>query len=282
MVLLLRGASQSQMAAAAVHNWADLRANLDRLRTFMDRWQSSPPPAGTRRCGHAPVVELQDISYRYQTRDPGNSRQWALAGVDLRLDPGEQVGIIGPSGAGKSTLAAILLGVIAPEHGRVVIGGHELRDLAPGEWHRRVAWVPQEPRLLTGTVADNIRFLRPGISSDEVGRAARRAGLDPSRWPDGVMRAVGPGGIALSGGERQRVVLARALAGRPDLIVLDEPTSALDRETEEAVRRSLADLAGSVTLVIIAHRESLVSSCTRLIALNEGRVLESLIAARPS
>lgn len=286
LVLLLRASSQVQTVAGTVHGLADLSANLERLDSYLGRWGGAPAPTGDARCAPSPAVELRGVHYRYPTAAAtppgGGDGRWALAGVDLRLEPGEQVGVVGATGAGKSTMAGLLLGLITPERGQVLVDGVDMATLAPGEWHRRVAWVPQDPRLVTGTVADNIRFMRPGISPDDLHAAARRAGLDVSGWPGGISRHVGPGGVALSGGERQRVALARALAGRPDLIVLDEPTSALDAVTEEAVRRSLADLAGSVTVVIIAHRQSLLASCHRVVSVSGGRLADPAVATGPA
>jgi len=134
--------------------------------------------------------------------------------------------------------------------------------------------VRQEPRLLTGTVRRNIRFLRDDVHDEEVRKAAEAAGLGPEleSWPDGLEHNVGPAGAALSVGQRQRIVLARALAGHPDLLVLDEPTSALDAQTEAAVRDTIGRMRGRATVIVIAHRLSTLDACDRVAVLDDGRL----------
>jgi len=195
--------------------------------------------------------------------------------VSLRLEPGEQLGIVGPTGAGKSTLASILLGLLPPDSGRVLVDGVPLGELDPADWHRQTAWVGQEPRLLTGSVRENIRFLRPDVDDGAIERAADEAALaaDLAAWDEGLDRDCGPAGGALSGGQRQRVALARALAGDPALVVLDEPTSALDAHAEAAVRATLESLRGRATAVVIAHRLSTIRACDRVAVLRDGRLV---------
>ena len=272
VVLLLRALAQAQTVSSVAHQVAGVGANLDRIGVYLDRWRDSVPRSGSKHCPPHPTVALDGVSYRY----PGDAggRSWAVQDVNLTIEPGEQVGLVGRTGAGKSTVAGLLLGVLEPERGRVLAGGVDLRELRAGEWQRRVAWVPQDPALVRGTVLDNIVFYRTGIDRAAAIRAAEGAGLGDELvdWPDGVDRRVGPGGVALSGGERQRVALARALAGRPDLIVLDEPTSAVDSRTEEAVRATLAALSGRTSVVIIAHRAALLRACDHTVELRGGLV----------
>ena len=149
------------------------------------------------------------------------------------------------------------------------------QDLDPADWHRRVAWVPQEPRLRRGSVAENVRFLRPHVTDDAVQRAITAAGLDADidAWPDGLDHQVGPAGGALSGGQRQRVALARALAGRTDLLVLDEPTSSLDVHTEVAVRDAITEARAHAAVVVVAHRLSTLHRCDRVAVVDGGRVV---------
>ena len=149
-----------------------------------------------------------------------------------------------------------------------------LAEIDPADWYRHTAWIGQEPRLLTGTVRENIRFFRPWVTDAAVERAAREAALEPdlAGWAEGLDRDAGPAGAALSGGQRQRIALARALAGDPALVVLDEPTSALDAHAEAAVRATLAALRGRATAVVIAHRLSTIRACDRVVVMRDGRV----------
>ena len=187
---------------------------------------------------------------------------------------GELLGVVGRTGAGKSTLAAIALGLLTPARGSVSVSGLPLDEIDPSDWYSRTAWVGQDPHLLTGTVAENIRYLRDAVDDDAVRTAALAAGLAPelTSWPLGLDHPVGPAGAALSGGQRQRVALARALAGNPGLLVLDEPTSALDPHAESAVRETLTAASRDRIVVVIAHRPSTVRACDRIAVIEDGRL----------
>ncbi|HTW08394.1 MAG TPA: ABC transporter ATP-binding protein [Acidimicrobiales bacterium] len=276
VLLLLRALSQAQTLTSTAHDLTERAANLESTQAVLRRWQAAAPAIGTLACPDKAPISVEGVWFRYQAHaghDDGPGT-WALRGASLRLEPGDQVGVVGRTGAGKSTLAGILLGVLAPTSGCVRVGGVALADISPADWHRRAAWVPQDPRLVTGSVADNIRFFRLGLTDRQVEVAAAQAGLAPdlALWSEGLARQVGPGGSALSGGQRQRVTLARALVGEPDLIVLDEPTSALDPATEQAVLQTLEALRGRVSVVVIAHREALIAHCDRVVTLDNGNV----------
>jgi ATP-binding cassette subfamily B protein len=270
VLLLLRALSYAQSIAGISAQLQERAAHLERIRGFVDRWTASARAAGRRPCPRVDEVALESVSYTY----PGRSRP-ALADVSLALEPGEQIGVVGRTGAGKSTLALTVLGLLEPDRGQVLVNGVDLGELRPSDWQRRIAWVRQEPRLLTGTIRDNVRFLRKGVRDEDVLAAVDAAGLGPelASWPDGLDHHVGPAGAALSAGQRQRIVLARALAGAPDLLVLDEPTSALDAHTEASVRDAIARLRGRATVVVIAHRLSTLDTCDRVVVLAEGRLV---------
>jgi ABC-type multidrug transport system fused ATPase/permease subunit len=210
---------------------------------------------------------FDQVSFAYR---PG---ELVLSEVTFEVDGGEAVGIVGPSGAGKSTLVQILLRLRGPASGRVVINGRPAAEILLQEWHRRVAYVPQDPRLLYATVAENIRYLRD-IDDAAVERAARLAHIhnDIITWSQGYETAISQRADAISGGQRQRVCLARALAGDPEILVLDEPTSALDLHSESLVQESLASLRGRVTVFIVAHRLSTLTICDRLMVMVDGRL----------
>jgi ABC-type multidrug transport system fused ATPase/permease subunit len=193
--------------------------------------------------------------------------------VSFQVDAGEAVGIIGPTGAGKSTLSQLLLRLREPSRGSYLVNGESAGSFTWTDWQSRVAYVPQEPRVLRGSVAENIRFFRD-IEQPTIEEAARRANVHDEILAMGAAydTVIGQRADAVSGGQRQRICLARALAGRPDLLVLDEPTSALDLASEAAVRASLAALRGQVTVFIIAHRLPLIDICQRVLVLDKGRV----------
>jgi ABC-type multidrug transport system fused ATPase/permease subunit len=268
VVLILRALGHAQSITSLGVRLQERDDSLRRIEASLAAWR--PRPAlGRRPCTRVDTLVVQDVTYVH----PGGDRS-ALDRVALELTRGELVGIVGRTGAGKSTLAGALLGLLEPDEGVVLADGVDVRELDPADWHARTAWVGQEPRLLTASVRENIRFLRSGVSDLAVSEAARAAGLgaELERWPKGLDHHVGPAGGALSGGERQRVALARALAGRPDILVLDEPTSALDTHAEVAVRRALERVREALIVVIIAHRVSTVRTCDRIAVLESGRI----------
>ena len=157
--------------------------------------------------------------------------------VDLELRPGETVALVGPSGGGKSTIASLLLRLAEPADGRVTVGAVDLAECAAESWRAQIAWVPQQPTLFRGSVADNIRLGVPAADDRDVRAAAARAGADAfvHALPDGYDTVVGEGGRPLSAGELQRIALARAFLRDAALVILDEPTANLDPANAELV-----------------------------------------------
>ena len=194
--------------------------------------------------------------------------QPVLSDISFEVDRGEAVGVVGPSGAGKLTLVQILLQLRTPETGRYLVNGVPAEQFARDDWHRRVAYVPQEPRLIHASVADNIRYFR-SLDDEAVERTGRLARIhdDVLRWSNGYDTIVGPRADAVSGGQQQRICLARALAAQPEVIVLDEPTSSLDPRSEVLIQESLIALKSEVTLFIVAHRMSTLEVCDRVMVI---------------
>jgi len=218
-------------------------------------------------------VELADLRYRY----PGEGAD-ALHGVSLSVEPGAFVALIGPSGAGKSTLAELVLGLALPTGGTVRVGGVEplaLRAAVPGA----VSYVPQRPGMVSGTIAENVAL---GIDDDAIDRdrvheVLRFAQLEDlvRSLPNGIDTSMGKQSDAFSGGQLQRIGLARALYAQPRLLVLDEATSGLDAGTESIISRSLQELRGSTTLIVIAHRLSTVQHADTVFVVEQGRLTAS-------
>jgi len=267
VLMLVRSAAYGQVAQTSYHQVQQAGPYLDRLRAAEDRYLSSAPPAG-----HLPLptiasIAFDEVTFSYRTGFP------VVSAVTFEVTAGEAIGIVGPSGAGKSTLLQLLLRLREPTSGRYLIHGELASEISRVRWQRFVAYVPQEPRLLQASVADNIRFLR-NIDDDRVERAARLAHIhdDIVALPEGYETVVGQRADAVSGGQRQRICLARALAGEPEILVLDEPTSALDTLSESLVQQSLVDLHGHLTLFIVAHRLSMLAVCDRLMVIVDGRL----------
>jgi ATP-binding cassette, subfamily C, bacterial CydCD len=193
----------------------------------------------------------------------------ALRQLTAHVEPGEVIAIAGPSGCGKSTLLGALLGFVPVHQGRISVGGSDLADLDPDAWRAQVAWVPQRPHLFARSIADNIRLGRPGATDADVDAAVVDAGLDGvvAGLPDGLRTVLGEGGVGLSTGERQRVALARAFVRDAPLLLLDEPTANLDGETEAVVLTAIRRLVVGRTVIMAAHRPSLLALADRVVSL---------------
>jgi ABC-type multidrug transport system fused ATPase/permease subunit len=216
---------------------------------------------------HICELRFEDVWYSYQPGRP------VLRDVSFTIDPRELIGIVGPSGSGKSTLVQLLLRLRDPDRGRVLADGLDISQIGADSWYRRVGFVPQDVRMIAGSVADNIRFYRE-IDDAAVERAARSANLHDEimTMPEGYETSVGEGGGHLSGGQRQRLSIARALAELPDLLVLDEPTSSLDVRSEALIRDALKKVADHATVVVIAHRLSTLDICNRIMVVHDGLI----------
>jgi len=210
-------------------------------------------------------IEIAGLEVNY----PGRELP-ALCGLSATIAPGEVLALAGPSGCGKSTLLGVLLGFVPVSEGSVQVGGMELADMDPDAWRARVAWVPQRAHLFSRTIAENIKLGRPGTTDVELAVAVTAAGLDEvvARLPEGLGTRLGEGGAGLSTGERQRVALARAFVRDAPLLLLDEPTANLDGETEESVLAAVRLLMKGRTVVMAAHRPSLLAMADRVVHLS--------------
>jgi ABC-type multidrug transport system fused ATPase/permease subunit len=275
VLMLFRALAYGQGLQSSYQRLGDLLPFADRVTRTIADLEAHPTPKGTVPLREIGSVAFTDVSFSYGTgRD-------ALHHVTFSVDRGQCLGVVGPSGAGKSTLIQLLLGLRGPTSGSVQVDGHDQSDLDPADWFARVGFVPQDPQLVEGTVAENIRFFRPEASDDEVVRAARLAHLhdEIEGLPEQYDTAIGPRHQTVSGGQRQRLCLARALLGHPDLLILDEPTSALDLRSEHLVHQTLDELSEDLVVVVVAHRLSTLNICDRIMVLEEGRVRGLLPAA---
>ena len=220
----------------------------------------------------APTVQFEDVSFAY----PGGRRA-AHSGLSFAVAAGERVGVVGPSGAGKSTVARLLLRFYDPDGGRVLVGGRDLRDLTLDELRGMIAVVNQDTYLFHGTVEDNLRMGKPDATPAELQAAARAANAEEfiRRLPQGYGTVVGERGVRLSGGQRQRIAIARALLRDAPILILDEALSSVDAESEAVIQEALDRLMEGRTTLIFAHRLSSVIGADRILALGEGRVVES-------
>ncbi|HEY5545544.1 MAG TPA: ABC transporter ATP-binding protein [Gemmatimonadaceae bacterium] len=239
-------------------------ASLVTLYRFMTDGEPEPY-LGTRRIEFDGSVEMRGVTFGYNDAP-------VLRRVDLAIPSGAQVAIVGPNGAGKSTLVHLLLGFYRPNHGRVLASGVPLDEIDLRSLRRSIGVVPQRPQFFSGTVRDNISYGSPDATQDEVDAAARLSLADEvvARLPDGYETMIGDHGVRLSGGEAQRLAIARALLGRPRLLILDEPTNHLD---VPAVGRLMSGLAGRddrPTLIVISHDRSVVEFAATVYRLENG------------
>jgi ATP-binding cassette subfamily B protein len=221
------------------------------------------PPRGS--------LAFERVAFVYPAR-PDRS---ALHDFSLAVKPGETVALVGPSGAGKTTVFQLLYRFYDPQQGRIVVDGVPLAEADPAEVRRRLALVPQEPVIFSGTVAENIRFGRPEASDEEIRRAAETAAARDfiEALPEGFASELGEKGVRLSGGQRQRIAIARAILRNPAILLLDEATSALDAESERAVQVALDRVMKGRTTLIIAHRLATVLKADRIVVMDEGRIV---------
>lgn len=265
MLVMLRSLSYGQGLQGAS---ATMNASLPYLELLDDTladFDAARATHGSTEIGTVGDIEFDRVSFAY-AEDP------VLDDVSFRIAPGETIGVVGPSGSGKSSLIQLLLGLREPTAGRVTIGGVDLAQIDRASWSARVALVAQDALLVSGPLEDSIRFFRD-IDAAEIEQAARAAHVhdDIGAMRDGYRSEVGGRGSRLSGGQRQRVSIARALAGRPQLLVLDEPTSSLDVRSEMLVRETIAAMTDA-TIIVIAHRLSTLQACDRIMVVKDGRI----------
>jgi thiol reductant ABC exporter CydD subunit len=261
---------------AQFHASADGVAVAERLLDLLD----APPAVSSGRLvapSLAPI-RFEGVSFAYPAR-----AGLVLDGVDLELTPGETVALVGSSGAGKSTLAGLLLLLAEPSAGRIAVSGADLRECSAAAWRAQLAWVPQRPAILRGTIGENIRL--GGAHADDLAVAEAAALAGAHRFvralPQGYETLVGDGGRPLSAGERRRIALARAFLRDAPLVVLDEPTADLDPDAADVVAEAVARLASGRTTLLITHRPELVTAADRVVALQHGRLVE-LRVGKPS
>ncbi len=255
---LLTRYHQSMSALAALNQIMDAPRERPRDRSFVHR----PALGGD--------IRFQDVSFKY----PGSEID-ALTGVSFAIKEGDRVGIIGRIGSGKTTLAKLLVALYQPQQGSILVDGTDIRAIDPVDLRRAVGYLSQNIALFAGSVRDNLLVGAPGADDAAILRAASIAGLIDivNRHPKGFDMPVGERGEALSGGQRQTVALARALITDPPILVLDEPTHAMDHSAEERLKTQMqTELAGK-TILIITHRESLLSVIDTLVVMDSGKVV---------
>lgn len=217
------------------------------------------------------AIELERVNFRYNVNGPK-----VLEDINLRIRPGEVIGIVGRSGSGKSTITKLLQRLYLPEAGRVRVDGVDLSTIDTVWLRRQIGVVLQEDFLFNRTVRENIALIDPSLPMEKVVAAAKISGAHEFivKLPDGYDSVVGEKGANLSGGQRQRLAIARAIINNPRILIMDEATSALDYESEEIIQTNMAAICRNRTVIVIAHRLSAIKHCSRILVMERGVIVE--------
>jgi ATP-binding cassette subfamily B protein len=262
-----------QEMGTVINLYRETEVSLQNFQEILDT-PREPRPADP-----VPVASLEELAFEGVTFTHQGASQPAVRDISFRLERGGTLAFVGPSGAGKTTLVKLLIGLYRPQAGRILYNGVDSRQVDMERLRERIGFVPQETQLFSGSIRENLVFVRPDATDAECLEALRRAACDGllARAEKGLDTVIGEGGIKVSGGERQRLSIARALLRRPDLLVFDEATSSLDSLTEEEISRTIREVAASSDLmnILIAHRLSTVMHADRIYVLERGQVVET-------
>ena len=264
--------SSTQSLTMVISSLLETYAAAERLFLIEDTPPEITEPEHPVSCGPIRKVEFDHVGFSY-----GNSSRIILQDFCLMVTGNEKVGIVGESGIGKSTVLRLLLRFWNAKNGQIRINGIPIEQIPLTELRRRIAVLEQDTFLFSGSIAENIALGRPDATREEIEEAARRAGLSEfiRTLPDGYKTQMGQMGARLSGGERQRVGIARTMLMNPDVIVMDEPTSSLDVLHEKELLQTLRKECKDKMLLIVSHRNSTLTSCKRIIRLENGKAFEA-------
>ena len=262
-----------QEMGTVINLYRETEVSLQNFQQILDTPREPRPEHPVR------VNTLDELAFEGVSFTHHSASQPAVRDISFRLERGGTLAFVGPSGAGKTTLVKLLVGLYRPQAGRILFNGVDSREVDMEPLRERIGFVTQETQLFSGTIRENLVFVRPDATDAECLDALRRAACQGllSRADKGLDTVIGEGGIKVSGGERQRLSIARALLRRPDLLVFDEATSSLDSLTEEEISRTIRDVAESrdVMNILIAHRLSTVMHADRIFVLERGQVVET-------
>lgn len=257
-------ASMAEQYYMGQESYRSIKELLD--STYVEEWSGTQKPATLRG-----EIQFKNTHFSY----PGSSHK-VFGDFNLHIRAGEHVALVGQSGSGKSTITYLILGLYKSDGGEVLIDGIPQSALDMRWFRKQCAIVMQESLLLSGTIAENIKFARPEATDAEIREAARQANAEEfiARMPEGYETKVGERGVMLSGGQRQRLSIARAILRNPRILILDEATSALDYESEKLVQEALERVSSGRTVITIAHRLSTIRKADRVVVLQSGHIIE--------
>jgi ATP-binding cassette subfamily B protein len=215
-------------------------------------------------------IEIKNLDFRYGTR------KLVLEGINLKIEKGQKIAFVGESGSGKTTLSKLLLHLYTPETGDILINGNNIEDIRLETLRERIAYIPQETFLFSGSIFENLTLGLDNATMDDIIEASKMAQAHDfiNELPLRYETRLEENGSNLSGGQRQRLAIARAMLKKPDILILDEATSNLDAITERALDRTIHEFAKDMTTIFIAHRLSTIKNCDRIYVMDKGRIVE--------
>lgn len=215
-------------------------------------------------------IEIKNLNFRYGTR------KLVLEDIDLKIEKGQKIAFVGESGSGKTTLSKLLLHLYAPETGDILINGNNIEDIQLEILRERIAYIPQETFLFSGSIFENLTLGLDEATMDDIIEASKMAQAHDfiNELPLRYETRLEENGTNLSGGQRQRLAIARAMLKKPDILILDEATSNLDAITESALDRTIHEFAKDMTTIFIAHRLSTIKNCDRIYVMDKGKIVE--------
>jgi ATP-binding cassette subfamily B protein len=269
LLVVLRSLSYGAAIQQAAAGVSGMKPSIELLAQRFDDLEST-----SFSWGHEPLSRFESCQFRSVEFSYAAGQTPALQDISFEIRRGQKVGLVGPSGGGKSTTARLMLGLLRADSGRVLVNGRDLHVHSRADWSNRIGVVPQSGQIMTGTIAENVRLFRSGISDENIWSALVLADIadEVRALPDGLETVIGSGQRTLSGGQTQRLAIARAFAGQPDFVLMDEPTSSIDAVSEASVSDAIERIPSDVTLMIISHRMRILRGCDLLVVIEGGRV----------
>ncbi len=257
-----------------VSQYQEARASLEVAQEVFSQ-QPEPKPANPRSVENLEKISFQKVSFRYNEADGE-----ALSNASFEISKGKTVAFVGLSGSGKSTIIKLLVGLYHPAQGQIMVNSFDSRTLDLESWRKNIAYVSQDTQLFAGTIAENLRFIKPEATDEECLLALKEAAIINivERDSAGLQARIGEGGLKLSGGEKQRLAIARALLRKPKLIIFDEATSSLDSLTEKTITQTISEISREnrdLITILVAHRLATVAQADIINVLENGQIIES-------
>jgi ATP-binding cassette subfamily B protein len=254
-------------------SYREAEASLNNFDNLMKK-APEPEPLHPKHLGNIRTLSFKNVSFQHQT-----AAQRAISNISFDVKVGETIAFVGPSGAGKSTLMKLLVGLYRPQEGKILYNNLDETELLFDDLRNQIGFVTQDTNLFSGTIRENLLFVNPTASDEDVMNALNRAACQNlmERAEKGLDTTIGEGGLKLSGGEKQRLSIARALLRKPKLLLLDEATSALDSLTEEEITDTIREISseGNQITILIAHRLSTIMHADRIYVLEKGDIVET-------